>query len=265
MDEVKIVYDFLMLENTTTYEKMNKHNEGCKYIDDLVPKFLGNNINGFISHGKYGIVLSSEYEKKKSVVKLMTDPQNTFISVQNEFYIGKTFNSIGIGPEMYNYGYKIIEDSIILHFISMSMVDFEYTLKSYFQEEDRTENEINSVLEKVFDILEVLRDNNLVHGDLHLSNIVLFNNKEVTLVDFGMSTKCKTFYVVDAIRFIRANHLRVSNPNRDIIDRIAREKTKHIFDVSFPEFTTIGTDEVDFDTVHYMREEEDNYKKLMMN
>ena len=80
-----------------------------------------------------------------------------------------------------------------------------------------------------------------------------------------MSIKCKTFYVVDAIRFIRANHLRVSNPNRDIIDRIAREKTKHIFDVSFPEFITIGTDEVDFDTAHYMREEEDNYKKLMMN
>ena len=78
MNEVRIVYDFLMLQNTTTYEKVNKHHEGCKYIDDLVPKFLGNNINGFISHGKYGIVLSSEYEKNKSVVKLMTDPQNTF-------------------------------------------------------------------------------------------------------------------------------------------------------------------------------------------
>ena len=125
MDEAKLVYDFLTLRNNITDKK-----NACKYMNDLIPKFINNNINGFISHGQYGIVFSSEYENNESVIKLMTDPQNTFLSVQKEFEIGKEFNYVGVGPEMYNYGYKIVEDSILLHFISMSMINSQYPIKA---------------------------------------------------------------------------------------------------------------------------------------
>jgi len=261
MDEVKMVYDFLMLGETITEEK-NEY--PCKYMNDLIPKFIDNKINGFISHGQYGIIFSSEYENNESVIKLMTDPQNTFLSVQKEFEIGKEFNDVGIGPEFYNYGYKIIEDSIILHFISMSMIDAQYPIKAYFQNEERSEYEISYLVGKMFDILEVLRDSNLVHGDLHLNNVILFENKDITLVDFGLSIKCKTFYVIDAIRIITSNHLEVPNPNRDIIDRIARQKTKQIFNVSFPEFKTLGTDKIDQKTADLLRNKEDKNMILSM-
>ena len=261
MDEVKMVYDFLMLENPIT-DEMNTY--PCKYMNDLIPKFINTKINGFISHGQYGIIFSSEYENNESVIKLMTDPQNTLLSVQKEFEIGKEFNSVGVGPEMYNYGYKIVEDSILLHFISMSMIDSQYPMKAYFQNEERTEYEISNLMGKLFDILDVLRDSNLVHGDLHLNNVILFENKDITLVDFGLSIKCKTFYVIDAIRIITSNHLEVPNPNRDIIDRIARQKTKQIFNVSFPEFTTVGTNEIDHKTAENLREKEDKNMILAM-
>ena len=51
----------------------------------------------------------------------------------------------------------------------MSMIDAQYPIKAYFQNEERTEYEISNILGKIFDILEVLRDSNLVHGDLHLN------------------------------------------------------------------------------------------------
>jgi len=53
MDEVKMVYDFLMLGETITEEK-NEY--PCKYMNDLIPKFIDNKINGFISHGQYKIM-----------------------------------------------------------------------------------------------------------------------------------------------------------------------------------------------------------------
>ncbi|MGL5316496.1 MAG: serine/threonine protein kinase [Peptostreptococcaceae bacterium] len=50
-----------------------------------------------------------------------------------------------------------------------------------------TKSEIYAIAEQLLDIIELLHRNNIVHRDIRLPNVILKNNNELVLIDFGLA------------------------------------------------------------------------------
>jgi len=235
----------------------------CDSLKKVFPSFVFR-LTNVLGSGEFGSVFSSRGpNNEKLAIKAMLNGQdNTLNSVKKELDMGFIFNGLGLAPEMLGFETKKFitnKKSVTLHFISMGRVDS--TVQDYLKEE-RTLNEIEDIMDKIFDIIVILKENDLNHGDLHIGNIGL-NFKdgkfEIKLIDYGFSMT-REFVELDILQLIRVTHFTVKNPNRDIVDRIVRTKAKDMFGLEYPEFQTIGTNDIDGKTLDKIEKIQDDFR-----
>lgn len=56
-----------------------------------------------------------------------------------------------------------------------------------FDEYEFTKNEIYDVAEKILNIIITLQEKNIVHRDIRISNVIITEEKELVLIDFGLA------------------------------------------------------------------------------
>ena len=120
-------------------------------------------------------------------------------------------------------------------------------------------NEIEEIVNKLLNIVKIISDNNLSHGDMHLSNIGFIydssNKLQLKLIDFGMSRerslpKSDIALMLRGTQFLRNENTIV----RDTFIDLVHEKTKKMFGLEFPKFTNKGSSEKDAMTMYYLGE-----------
>jgi len=241
----------------------------CDSLKTVFPSFVFR-LTHVLGSGEFGSVFSSRGpNNEKSAVKAMLDgEENTLRSVRKELDMGSIFHEMGLAPEMLGFeSRKFITDkkSITIHFISMGRVDS--TVQDYVKEE-RTEQELEEIMDKVFDVIIELKENDVNHGDFHIGNIGLIYNDdgeiEIKLIDFGFSMM-REFVELDILQLIRVTHIQIENPNRDILDRIIRRKAKEMFGIEYPEFKTIGTNIIDNNTIDEIEKIQDDLRDTIIS
>lgn len=150
----------------------------------------GEKINNYsiikiIGEGKYGIVYLAQDEKFQNVIikQLKKDmlkkyPKKVFYEEEilkglNTPYVPKLISNF---KDDYSQGY-------ILEYIAGKNFE-DLVVRSEYE---FTKPEIYIIASQLLEIIQVLHENNVVHRDIRMPNVILKENKELVLIDFGLA------------------------------------------------------------------------------
>lgn len=145
----------------------------------------GYSILKIIGEGKYGIVcLAQSDDSTKYIIKQLKESmlQKTKEKLFYEEDTLKNLNSpsfpkfIGKFKDEYREGY-------ILEYIEGYV--FEDILREY--EYKFSKSEIYKIAEKLINLIEELHKNNIVHRDIRVPNVILKENGDLAIIDFGLA------------------------------------------------------------------------------
>jgi len=125
-----------------------------------------------INEGNFSEVFLAENEKKKYAIKKTKKTYKDYI--YTEINILKSINY----------------DNIIKIITYFEHEEFIYTVLEYFNGKSLTlETKLNTTnfILKLKNILDYIHDRNIIHGDLCLDNILINDNEDIKLIDFGLS------------------------------------------------------------------------------
>lgn len=190
-----------------TYSFPHKLHKIPKILEKIKELFPLDKLS-YINRGSYGMVFS--YLDK--VLKIS-------IFEEKEFNIHKSLEYTSIVPKIFQH--HIIENISIL-----VMEKVNGFLKDYLSIK-RTPDEIHQIVISVEHIIDILCQNNVLHGDFHVGNFAMTEfineDKEIyvlpIVIDFGLSEKTKCVPSFEIIQL-----LRTLSP--DFINNIDRENTE---------------------------------------
>lgn len=160
------------LEDMENYYKVNDRVNGY-----LVRKNIG--------EGRYGIAYLVTNDQNEQYVLKQIKKESNKETNENLFYEEKTLRSLD-----YSYFPKFIskfEDKYGECYV------LEYIDGTVFEDlivEDKhifSKDEIYNVGSQLLELVEILQNNNIVHRDIRLPNVILKKNKEIALIDFGLA------------------------------------------------------------------------------
>lgn len=145
----------------------------------------GYSIKNIIGQGRYGIAYLAVNDKgEKCVVKQLKEDmlEETRKKLFYEEKILKELNDdnfpkfISKFKDKYREGYLLeyIEGKTFFELLN-------------FYEIVYSKNEIYDIAEQLIDIMEKLHNKNIVHRDIRTPNVILKNNNEIALIDFGLA------------------------------------------------------------------------------
>ncbi len=138
-----------------------------------------------IGEGRYGIAYLAENENKEKVVIKQLKKEMLNETRKKLFYEQKILKSldnhqfpkfIGNFRDKYGEGYilEYIEGHVFYDYLSEDGIEF-------------TKEEIYDVAEKLLRLIEILHKKNIVHRDIRLPNVIVRENNELALIDFGLA------------------------------------------------------------------------------
>lgn len=175
-----------------------KENEGGEKTEEFDGKIESYSLGKEVGHGSYAVVrkcLHRHNSLKEYAVK-MYDKKKSFTArkkrgVMHEIQILKTLDN----PNVVSF-YESIEDTNYLYLV------FEYvkggSLYDYINSKPGkklSEEEAKRIFTQIVKAIQYCHHKNVVHRDLKLDNILLDENKNVKIIDFGfavvVNTVCK--------------------------------------------------------------------------
>ncbi|WP_252230705.1 protein kinase family protein [Clostridium sp. ZBS15] len=145
----------------------------------------GYSIKKIIGEGRYGIVyLAINDNNEKCVIKQLK--KDTLEETREKlFYEEKILRVLNNSkfPKFISSFKDDDREGYILEYIEGKvfedvLVRDRYEFKKY---------EIYEICSKLLEIIELLQDNNIVHRDIRLPNVIIRENKELVLIDFGLA------------------------------------------------------------------------------
>ena len=107
--------------------------------------------------------------------------------------MGNLFYQAGIGPKMYGMKEYNIDNKYVLFTIHMDRID--KTLLEYLSS-PKTDEEMDQLVTDIFNLLDVMCKNKLLHRDIHPTNLAYTYSGELILIDFGTARQgsCEPIY-----------------------------------------------------------------------
>jgi serine/threonine-protein kinase len=146
-------------------------------------------VNGYsvkkkLGEGRYGIAYLATNEQSKVVIKQL---KNELLNETREklFYEKEILKSLN-HPSIPKFISTFKDDSregYILEYMEGKTFDQLVREDEYIF----TKREIYEIARKLLDILEFLHHQDIVHRDIRLPNVILKENKELALIDFGLA------------------------------------------------------------------------------
>ncbi|MDB8550977.1 serine/threonine protein kinase [Turicibacter sanguinis] len=158
-------------------------------------------INGYkvtkrLGEGRYGIAYLATNEQSQKVVIKQLKKDMLKETRKKLFYEEKILKSLD-HPAIPKFIGKFKEGSTegyILEYIEGKT--FDQLIRR--NEEVFTKDEIYHIADQLLDILQPLHEQNIVHRDIRLPNVIVKDNKELALIDFGLAR------YVDDQRYVKA-------------------------------------------------------------
>ena len=171
---LKSIHKKLDCEKNVLYNK-------CYYIKEIIDK------------GADGIIYNGIYDKKKCVIKKMKYDYNIDISpviireliILNNISHNNLINAIDVFSNINNGEINII------------MKNKGETLLNFLLNNELTDDDKNLIILQLLNAINGLHENNYIHGDISLKNILVKKEGaklKVTLIDFSTTTKHNRYY-----------------------------------------------------------------------
>ena len=155
----------------------------------------GYSILNIIGEGRYGIVyLAINYKHEKCVIKQLK--KDMLKQTRKKLFYEEQILQHLDNPKFPKFISKFKDkyrEGYILEYIEGRV--FEDLLAE--DEYKFSKDEIYKVCSKILEIVEVLHSNNIVHKDIRLPNVILKENKELALIDFGLAR------IIDDKRYVK--------------------------------------------------------------
>lgn len=151
---------------------------------------IGEKVNGysvidFLGDGRYGIVYLGENEDHEKVIIKQLKLDMIKKTKKKLFYEKKTLNMLDDPrfPKFISNFKDEYREGYILEYIEGEVVE-----DLLFRDNHRfSREEIYDYCEKMIDIIEFLHKNHIVHRDIRTPNVILKDNNELALIDFGLA------------------------------------------------------------------------------
>ena len=166
-----------------SFSIINMLNKDKYYLEN--DQMVGYTIKEMLGEGQYGIVyLAVDKDDKKYVIKQLKKK----ISKKNSnklFYEEMTLKQLQYTcfPKFIANYKDDYSEGYILEYIEGEV--FEDILRRDGHQFKR--EEIYGICEQLLDITEILHNHNIVHRDIRLPNVIRKENKELSLIDFGLA------------------------------------------------------------------------------
>ncbi|MBW6409655.1 protein kinase domain-containing protein [Clostridium weizhouense] len=147
-------------------------------------------VNGYsiiriIGQGRYGIVyLATNYKNEKCVIKQLKQDmlKKTREKLFYEKKILQSLNSPNFPKFICEFKDEYREGYILEYIQGRVFEDLLFKDRYNF-----TKGDIYKVASQLLELVELLQNNNVVHRDIRLPNVILKENNELALIDFGLS------------------------------------------------------------------------------
>lgn len=138
-----------------------------------------------IGQGRYGIVYLAENNQQKTFIIKQLKKKMLEVTRESLFYEEKLLRSLD-SPKFPKFIEKFQDQDAEGYVIEyMAGKVFEDLL---FRDNYRfSKTEIFEVADKILEIIAVLHQNNIVHRDIRPPNVIIKDNHELVLIDFGLA------------------------------------------------------------------------------
>ena len=142
-----------------------------------------------IGEGRYGIAYLAKNDKEEDVVVKQLKKDMLIETRKELFYEYKILQSlnnpafpkfIGKFKDKYRKGYR--QGYILEYFCGKNFEDLVVQDRCSYTKEN-----IYHIASQLLDLLEVLHENNIVHRDIRLPNVILKKDMGLALIDFGLA------------------------------------------------------------------------------
>jgi len=214
----------------------------CEVLSDFFPVecLKGWRITSFLGAGSFGYVFSiRNSHNKRGVLKIVRDEAN--FSVDKEIVVQKKFHELGLSPGVIDHcSYKPPRGGDRVHFILMERIDG--VIDNFLMKKSHHKL-LDTLVDRLFQIIKKMKDKNLTHGDFHSENIGFVyrrgdNPGTIQIIDHGMSIENGSNPELELVQFMRTIESRYSpkmNPdNRKFIKQKVHAMSKSMFNINLP-------------------------------
>ena len=214
----------------------------CEVLSDFFPVncLKGWRITNFLGAGSFGFVFSIRNgQNKRGALKIVRDEAN--FSVDKEIEMQKKYYKLGMSPNVIDHcSYKPPRGGDRVHFILMERIDG--VIDNFLMNKSHHKL-LDTLVDRLFQIIKKMKDNNLTHGDFHSENIGFVfrrgdNPGKIMVIDHGMSTGNGYNTELELVQFMRTIESRYSPKmnadNRKFIKQKVTEMAKSMFNITLP-------------------------------
>lgn len=177
-----------MLENTNNLKsKISKYIKENQVVDTLLGEI---ELKERLGEGGNAIVFNADWGRSEVAVKILAEDcsrrkSKRYLRFVTEFKeIIKLSNTTAVIP-VYMFDLIEIEEHVFPYFV---MKKYSFTLDKWVKDNpiDSTES-LFSILDKLINCMEIIHNHNIIHRDLKPQNILIDENENIVLGDFGIS------------------------------------------------------------------------------
>lgn len=200
------------------FKKQCSHATNCDIISGILPAkcMRGWRITSYMGHGSFGYVFGarSNTSSKKGALKIQEHPGKSILS--KELRSHKQFAKLGLSPEVHFYC-TVSTGGHRFSFLNMGRID---TTLGYWLQKKHSKKILDLFVERLFQILDIMRKKKVTHGDFHAGNIGFVFKREgapgkIQLLDHGWSSTKRAMTELELVQFMRTLHRRYIGANKD--------------------------------------------------
>ena len=218
----------------------------CQALTRLIfPDFI-TKITKLLGKGAQGSVFEAlDSNGKQVAIKITIATDDEF---ERELRISKKMESLDVGVPILGHSIEVIKDSGKLNHKFIMMDKIDGTIIDLLNSRPFSNTELKSITDEIIRIIKLLSDNNLVHGDMHVSNIGYKiqedGSTKLILIDFGFSLEV-SMPRADLVQAIRVTWFMANNDIKFRYDKFIREKAEEVLKIR-----TVKTLEIGYDTIY---------------
>ncbi len=160
----------------------------------------GENVSGYsvlkiIGEGRYGIAYLGVNNKDQKCVIKQLKKEMLEETRKKLFYEEKILQDLNY-PNFPRFISKFKDEDregYILEYVEGKVIQDLLAREQY----EFSKNEIYRIGSQLLDLVEILHNNNIVHRDIRPTNVILKENKDIALIDFGLAR------IIDNKRYVK--------------------------------------------------------------
>ncbi len=158
-------------------------------------KISGYSVLKIIGEGRYGIAYLGVNNKDEKCVIKQLKKEMLEETRKKLFYEEKILQDLNY-PNFPKFISKFKDEDregYILEYVEGKVIQDLLAREQY----EFSKNEIYRICGQLLDLVEILHNNNIVHRDIRPTNVILKENKDIALIDFGLAR------IIDNKRYVK--------------------------------------------------------------